>query len=82
VRLVGSLERRVKHMQELEDLSPKAARQWVEREDRGRRRYVKKYFGKDIEDGLSYHLVINTDLVPYEEAARMIAGAVLPKVAA
>jgi cytidylate kinase len=82
VRLVGSLERRVKHMQELEHLSLKAARQFVEREDLGRRRYVKKHFGKDIEDPLLYHLVINTDLVPYEEAARMIAEAVLPKVAA
>ena len=33
-------------------------------------RYVKKYFGKDIDDPLLYHLVINTDLVSYGESAR------------
>ena len=28
---------------------------------------------KDVDDPLLYHLVINTDLVPFDEAARMIA---------
>jgi hypothetical protein len=28
---------------------------------------------------LLYHLVINTDLVPYEEAARIIADAVVER---
>lgn len=80
VRLVGSLERRVKHIQEVNDLSGKAARDFVRQEDLGRRRYLKKYFNKDIDDPLLYHLVINTDLVPYEEAAAMIAEAVMPRV--
>jgi cytidylate kinase len=77
VRLVGSLERRVKHMQELTDLGPKAARDFLQQEDRGRRRYLKKYFDKDIDDPLLYHLIINTDLISYEEAARMIGDEVL-----
>jgi len=79
VRLVGSLARRIQHMQELEHLTYAAARAFVLGEDRGRRRYLKKYFGKDIDDPLLYHLVINTDLVSYDEAARMIAEAVVPQ---
>jgi cytidylate kinase len=77
VRLVGSLEKRLEHAQQLNQLSSKEARAVIEREDRGRRRYLKKYFGKDIDDPLLYHLVINTDLVSYDQAARMIGDAVL-----
>jgi cytidylate kinase len=76
VRLVGSLEQRVKRFQEANHLSAKEALERVHREDLGRRRYLKKYFDKDIDDPLLYHLVINTDLVPYEQAAKMIADAV------
>lgn len=77
VRLVGSLESRVAYIQRLEGLSPKDARAFVRREDRGRQRYVKKYFSKDIDDPLLYHLVINTDLVPEWEIALMIGEAVV-----
>jgi hypothetical protein len=76
VRLVGSLEKRTERIRELENLSARKAREFVEKEDLGRRRYLKKYFGKDIEDPLLYHLVINTDLVSAEEAATMIGEAV------
>jgi cytidylate kinase len=77
VRLVGSLQRRVEHMQEISQLSPKAALELIEQQDRGRKRYLKKYFGKDIDDPLLYHLVVNTDLMSYEQAARLIGNAVL-----
>lgn len=76
VRLVGSVEKRLVHIQEHHQLSKQAALEFLKREDIGRRRFVKKYFDKDIDDPLLYHLVINTDLVPYEEAARMIADTV------
>ncbi|HVV72057.1 MAG TPA: hypothetical protein VHI52_11275, partial [Verrucomicrobiae bacterium] len=45
--------------------------------DLGRGRYLKKYFKESIDDPLLYHLVINTDLVSHEEAAEMIAEAVV-----
>jgi cytidylate kinase len=79
VRLVGSLERRAKHIQEMDHLSKKAAMDRIRREDRGRKRYLKRYFDTDLDDPMLYHLVINTDLVPYEEAARIIADAVLER---
>jgi cytidylate kinase len=77
VRLVGSLEKRVQHVQELDHLGEEAALRIIRREDRGRRRYLKRYFKTDLDDPLLYHLVINTDLVSYDEAARIIAEAVL-----
>lgn len=78
VRLVGSVERRVEYVQGYLHLGPKAAAEYVRKEDLGRKRYVKKYYGKDIDDPLLYHLVVNTDRVSYVEAARMIAEAVYP----
>jgi hypothetical protein len=77
VRLVGSLEKRVEHMRQTRFLMNRAALKSVLSEDRGRRRYLKKYFGQDPDDPLLYHLVLNTDIVSYDEAARMIGDAAL-----
>jgi cytidylate kinase len=75
VRLVAPLEVRIARIQELRKLTRKAAASAVESEDRGRARYLKKYFKAEIEDALSYHLVINTGLVLPEEAVDIIADA-------
>jgi cytidylate kinase len=76
VRLVGSLERRVERIQVSDRLDARGALELVRREDRGRKRYLKKYFNKNIDDPLLYHLTINTDLFSSETAASLIAGAV------
>jgi cytidylate kinase len=77
VRIVGSLEKRVQHVHELNQMSKTAALKLIHREDHGRTRYLKKYFKTDLNDPLLYHLVINTDLISYDEAARIIADAML-----
>jgi cytidylate kinase len=77
VRLISSLEKRMERMQALKGFTAKQAREFILREDRGRGRYLKKYFNKDIDDPLSYHLTVNTDWIPYDEAAHLIAEAVL-----
>jgi cytidylate kinase len=79
VRLVGSLEKRAQYIQELHHLSKKAALRLIQREDRGRERYLKRYFKTDLENPLLYHLVINTDLISCDEAARIIADSVLKR---
>jgi cytidylate kinase len=80
VRLVGSAATRAQYVRQRDpSLSEKAALELVQQEDHGRQRYLHKYFRKEVDDPLLYHMVINTDLVPYEEAARVIAGAVVPK---
>jgi cytidylate kinase len=77
VRLVGSLAKRVECLQKSRRVGEKAALAFIRQEDRGRRRYLKKYFGQDIADPLLYHLVINTDLIGHQLAARMIAATML-----
>ena len=76
VRLVGSPERRIQHVQDYKHLGRQAATDYVRTEDLARWRYVKKYYGKSIDDPLLYHLVINTDQVGYKDAAQLITEAV------
>jgi len=80
VRLVASAEKRSEYLQELEKISRKEALQMMRREDRGRARYVSKHFDADINDPLLYHLVINTERVGYEQAARIIGNAMLGRI--
>ena len=77
VRLVGSLDQRAVRVQEHYRLGRRAALAFLRREDAGRARYLRKYFKKDVDDPLLYHLTINTDNVSMEEAAEMIGSAVL-----
>jgi cytidylate kinase len=79
VRLIGSLDRRVERLREEHPQGEKAALKFLRAEDKSRRRYLKKYFGKDADDPTLYHLVINTDLVSPETAATMIGNAVLER---
>jgi cytidylate kinase len=75
VRLVAPLERRVEHAHEYYGMSLRQARAFCSSQDRGRSRYFKKYFKANIDDPLLYHLVINTGLVSYDDAARLIVEA-------
>jgi cytidylate kinase len=77
VRLVASLESRIKHFQKSHGLTPAIALRQIQTEDRGRKRYLKKYFGQDLENPLLYHLVLNTELMSFEKAARLIAETAL-----
>ncbi|MCC6819617.1 MAG: cytidylate kinase-like family protein [Verrucomicrobiota bacterium] len=76
VRLVAPLTARVEHATTTYGLNPRAARAFCLREDAGRRRYLRKYLKADIDDPLLYHLCLNTGLIGFEEAARLIADAV------
>jgi cytidylate kinase len=77
VRLVASLENRVAQIQKVQAVGRDAALEFIRKEDLGRRRYLKKYFNEEVDNPLLYHLVLNTDLVPYDRTARMIGDAVL-----
>ncbi len=82
VRLIGSVEQRVAHMKVFDNLNRKDALARIKREDGGRRRFLKRYFHKDIADPLQYHLVINTDLVTLRQAAAMVGDLALNRNAA
>lgn len=80
VRLVAPLEKRIEHALQFYpeyNQTEAQARKFCLREDRARQRYLKKYFGADIENPLLYHIVINTGLVSYDNAARIIGDAAL-----
>jgi cytidylate kinase len=77
VRLVGSLEKRIERIQELYQLDRKKALAFVVSKDKGRKRYLKDNFDKDIDDPLLYHLTINTDRLPYDATARLIGDEVI-----
>ena len=77
VRLVGSAGKRLKLLQKLHNLDEKAALHFLKKEDEARRRYLKDHFDKEIDDPMLYHIIINIDLVPLEEAARMIGNEVI-----
>jgi len=76
VRLVAPLEARLANCQGTYGMTARAAREFCQREDEGRRRYLKKYFQSDVDDALLYHLCINTGFVPLDAAARLIADTV------
>ena len=75
IRLVGSLEERIAHVEEYLSLDHLAASEYVRTEDLGRKRYVETYYSKDIDDPLLYDLMIDTDRISYGEAARIISEA-------
>jgi cytidylate kinase len=77
VRLVASLESRLEHFQKSHDLTREMALKQIQHEDRGRKRYLKKYFGQNLENPLLYHLVLNTDLMSFDKAARVIGETAL-----
>jgi cytidylate kinase len=80
IRLVAPLEKRVEYAHKeynQYNMTRDQARKFCLSEDRGRERYLKKYFNADINDPLLYHIIINTSLVGYDDAAKLIGDAVL-----
>lgn len=75
VRLVGSLDKRTKHVEEFFKISTADAVKKIQHDDKAREDYLKQNFGKDVKDPGQYDLVINTDGISYEAAARIIVQA-------
>ena len=53
----------------------RTAKKEIENYDSGRREFIKKYFHATLENPLDFDMVINTELVSYEDAAVIIANA-------
>jgi cytidylate kinase len=77
VRLVGSLEKRTQQVQKVHGYDRKAAIKFINREDKGRKRFLREHFEQDVDDPLLYDLGINTDRTSYDEAARLIGDEVI-----
>lgn len=72
VRLVAPLEQRLEHCRKFYGMNEREARTFCVQEDAGRERYLKKYYKAEVNDPLRYHLTINTGLVSFDDAARLI----------
>lgn len=77
VRLVASLENRIERVEEVYDFDRFAALEYIKSQDAAKRHYLKEYFGQDIDNSELYHLVVNTDRIAYDDAARLIGDAVI-----
>lgn len=74
VRLVASLPKRIDRIKSVFKFNADDAVKYIRREDRGSLRYTQTHFHASLDNDLLYHLVINTDRIPYSEAALLIAA--------
>jgi hypothetical protein len=77
VRLVGALGDRIERIVHADHKTPSAARKFCLEEDQSRAHYIKTYFNADINNPANYHLIVNTSLLGYENAAKVIGDAVM-----
>ncbi len=79
VRIHASEERRIENLMRFEGYSREEAIRAIKRTDRERAQFVKRMFGQDVADCRLYDLVIKTDDVFVEGAARIIITALRHK---
>ena len=75
VLIVAPLQMRVKRVAESSKSDERNAKKEIENYDSSRREFIKKYFHAALENPLDFDLVINTELVTFEDAAVIIANA-------
>lgn len=80
IRLVSTLENRIKHVREVYGYDTKQATEFLKKDDQARKNFISTYFHKQIDDPLLYHLTINTHRFTYDNVAELIADAVMTKL--
>jgi cytidylate kinase len=73
VLVTASPETRARRMAKAKGIDERAAVKLVEESDAGRADYLKRFYGLRAEPPTLYDLVVNTDRLSLEEAARLIA---------
>lgn len=77
VRLIAPVDQRIARVMQVRGLDRTAAERYVEKEDIGRKRFVKEYFHADVEDNLLYDLVLNLGRFTPDEAVGVIESTAL-----
>ena len=80
IRVVAPLEVRIRNLAEREGLAGRDALREIERSDRERTGWVRKVFGRSIDDPLGYDLVINHASISMESATSLVAAAAQEKL--
>ena len=73
VLVTASPDRRAARLAELQGIDADEARRVIKDADAGRRDYLKSLHGVDQEGPTHYDLVLNTDVLPIEDAARVVS---------
>jgi cytidylate kinase len=76
VRVVAPLEVRVDNVARNFDVSREEAKKRVIRTESDRRAFIRKYFNADISDPTQYDLLINTENISIERAAKTVGSAI------
>jgi hypothetical protein len=79
IRLVGTLEVRIRNFGRIYKLTPAEAAREVARRDRGRKNYILENFREDINDPLHYDIILNTDHLADADAAGIIIRALVSR---
>lgn len=76
ILIVAPLELRVQRVAESSKSDERTAKKEIGNYDSSRGEFIKKYFHAALENPLDFDMVINTELVTFEDAAVIIANAV------
>ncbi len=76
VRIVASLDVRIRRISEVYHLSPEKARQRLLAGDAERREFIRQHFNHDYEDVRFYHAVFNTDHLSVDQ----VVDSILPMI--
>jgi len=71
-RLIGSLSFRIKYAMEHDGISKYEAEDFVQKMNREREGFIKKYLGKDVNDQHHYHIIINNDFFDKTQIADLM----------
>jgi cytidylate kinase len=83
IRVVCPVERRILNLIKYRKYSEKEAAAFVKRTDSERRDFVRKTFGRDIDDPLGYDVIFNSALIDIEEmvdAAKVVIKTKMDKL--
>ena len=80
VRMIAPIEARTRRIADKARLRLEAARIEIERIDRERVKLIRRHFGHDVTDPLSYDLIINTAAISVEAAAEIVLTAFQQKL--
>lgn len=73
VRLIADKSKRIRFISNRFQVNESGASELVEETDKARAQFVKRNTGSDIDDPVSYHLILNTEGISDEVAVRVIA---------
>lgn len=79
IRLIGSIENRVRYFKEYFKVGEKEAREFIVKENRRRSKYFKKYFDQNIDDSFLYDSIINTDRLSIQDIVREIGSLIIKR---